>query len=160
MLKEKDLMIGDIVMYNPNVFEDDEYMPPKPLKIRIICDNDDIGLACEDCYTEVSLTAKILEKLGFKSIYDDCSCYRMKGPFLKDDDRLEYDITIDLEHPNCSYISHNISIKRRSSMTYHGPIISLHQLQHLLRDCDLGEIADGFYDKLKIDKIAINNKKD
>jgi hypothetical protein len=151
MLKEKDLMIGDIVMYNPNVFEDDEYMPPKPLKIRIICDNDDIGLACEDCYTEVSLTAKILEKLGFKSIYDDCSCYRMKGPFLKNDDRLEYDITIDLEQPNCSYISHNIISKtgKRSSMTYHGPIVSLHQLQHLLRDCELGNIADEFYDKLK-----------
>jgi hypothetical protein len=34
-------------------------------------------------------------------------------------------------------------------MTYHGPIVSLHQLQHLLRDCELGNIADEFYDKLK-----------
>lgn len=143
MLYERDLMVGDIVMYQDK-------------ELCTIRDGADIDIAYEDCYSDISLNSETLDKLGFKSIYDDCSCYRMKGPFLENDDRLEYDITIDLEQPNCSYISHNIISKssRRSLMTYHGPIVSLHQLQHLLRDCDLGEIADGFYDKLKADGLC------
>ena len=142
ILQEKDLMIGDIVMYNPNLFEDDEYIPPKPLEICVIRDHDDIGFAYEDGYTEVSLTAEILEKLGFYSLYEDKSAYKLKK---KDDSgELVYCITIDFECHKTDTVRNKVD-----SRTYEGSITSLHQLQHILRDCGLSEVANGFFDKLK-----------
>lgn len=147
ILREKDLMIGDIIMYNPNLFEDDEYIPPKPLEICEIRDHDDIGFAYEECYTEVSLTAEILEKLGFYPLYEDKSAYRLKK---KDGSgELAYCVTIDFECHKTDTVQNKVD-----SRTYEGSITSLHQLQHILRDCGLSEVADGFFDKLKADGLC------
>jgi len=65
-LESKDLMIGFWVMYNPNVFIEDEYEPTKecyPIQIK---SGDDIDLAIEDCYSPIPLTDEILHKLGFE----------------------------------------------------------------------------------------------
>lgn len=65
----KDLMIGDWVLYNPNVFIEDEYELPKdPYPTKISC-GEDIDLAFEDCYSPIPITAQILEKNGFVKSY-------------------------------------------------------------------------------------------
>ena len=64
-MKPEELMIGDWVMYNPNVFIEDEYEPTKdcyPIQIK---NGEDIDLAIEDCYNHIPLTVEILEKNGW-----------------------------------------------------------------------------------------------
>lgn len=58
----KDLMIGDWVIYNPNVFIEDEYELPKDSYPTKISCGEDIDLAFEDCYGPIPLTSEILEK--------------------------------------------------------------------------------------------------
>ncbi len=65
MLTEKDLMIGDWVMYNPNVFIEDEYETAKEWFPARINNGEDIDLAIEGCYDSIPLTTDILEKNGF-----------------------------------------------------------------------------------------------
>lgn len=65
ILKPTDLMIGDWVMYNPNVFIEDEYEPTKECYPTQIQNGEDIDLAIERCYSPIPLTPEILEKNGF-----------------------------------------------------------------------------------------------
>lgn len=65
MLTEKELMIGDLVMYNPNVFIEDEYEPYQEWYPMKITSGEGIELAIEDCYDSIPLTTEILEKNGF-----------------------------------------------------------------------------------------------
>ena len=67
MLTEKELMIGDWVMYNPNVFIDDEYETAKEWFPTQINSGEDIDLAIEGCYDSIPLTPEILEKIGFST---------------------------------------------------------------------------------------------
>ena len=64
----EDLMIGYWVLYNPNVFIEDE-SPKDCYPIKISC-GEDIDLAIEDCYSPIPLTPEILEKNGFKECTD------------------------------------------------------------------------------------------
>lgn len=60
-MKATELMIGDWVMYNPNVFIEDEYAPMEdsyPTKIK---SGEDIDLVIEDCYAPIPLTEEILK---------------------------------------------------------------------------------------------------
>ena len=67
-MKPEELMIGDWVMYNPNVFIEDEYEPAKESYPIQITSGDDIDLAIEDCYSSIPLTKEILEKNGFNGV--------------------------------------------------------------------------------------------
>ena len=64
----KDLMIGDWVLYNPNVFIEDEYELTKDTYPTKISCGEDIDLAFEDCYSTIPITPEILEKNGFQQI--------------------------------------------------------------------------------------------
>ena len=64
-MKPENLMIGDWVLYNPNVFIEDEYESPKDCYPTKISCGEDIDVAIEDCYSPILLTAEILEKNGF-----------------------------------------------------------------------------------------------
>lgn len=61
-MKTNELMVGDWVMYNPNVFIEDEYEPTKECYPTKIENGEDIDLSVEDCYTPIPLTPEILEK--------------------------------------------------------------------------------------------------
>ena len=63
-MEVNELMIGDWVMYNPNVFIEDEYEPTKECYPTKISNGTDIDLAIENRYTPIPLTAEILEKNG------------------------------------------------------------------------------------------------
>ena len=71
MLTRKELMLGDWVMYNPNVFIEDEYEPAKDSYPTKIESGEDIDLAIQGCYKPSPLTIEILEKNGFKKELDD-----------------------------------------------------------------------------------------
>ena len=62
MLTEKELMIGDWVMYNPNVFIEDEYEPYQEWYPMKITSGEGIELAIEGCYAPIPLTTDILVK--------------------------------------------------------------------------------------------------
>ena len=65
-LTSQDLQIGDWVMYNPNVFIEDEYAPTQEQYPTQIKNGEDIDLAIEGCYTPISITPEILENNGFE----------------------------------------------------------------------------------------------
>lgn len=123
MLTEKELMIGDWVMYNPNVFIEDEYEPTKewyPLKIT---SGEGIELAVEDCYAPIPLTTDILEKNGFTEIKGayptfkiDIYGYLIKVTFPKETNKEKPFLVID-SRP--SY--------------YSSECLYVHELQHVLK---------------------------
>lgn len=57
-----ELMVGDWVMYNPNVFIEDEYEPAKSWYATTIANGADIDLAEEGCYEPIPLTEEFFEK--------------------------------------------------------------------------------------------------
>lgn len=64
----RDLRVGDWVYYDPNVFIEDEYEPPKEIEISQIKSGEDIDLIIEDCYAPIPITKEILEKNGIKCL--------------------------------------------------------------------------------------------
>ena len=126
----KELMIGDWVYYNPNVFIEDEYEPTKPIKITKITSGEDIDLAIEGCYSPIPLTPEILEKNGFKHIEripimgSEIGTWRsdkLGGATIK-----KY--LIGIEKTIFCLIAGHSKI---------GDIYHLHELQHALRLCGI-----------------------
>ena len=76
-----ELMVGDWVMYNPNVFIEDEYEPAKSWYATTIANGADIDLAEEGCYEPIPLTEEFFEKNGFvldNSFYPHYKKYESK----------------------------------------------------------------------------------
>lgn len=69
-MKAKELMIGDWVWYNSNVFNEDEYELPKECYPTKIESGEDIDLAIEGCYEPIPITPEILEQNGFEKVED------------------------------------------------------------------------------------------
>lgn len=119
MLTEKELMIDDWVMYNPNVFIEDEYESVKewfPVRIN---SGEDIDLAIEGCYTPIPLTTDILEKNGFRKELDD-----------------------DGVHFSYTLITDGISFSLKYALSvfqWLGPLDFkyVHELQHALKLCEI-----------------------
>lgn len=128
-LESKDLQIGDWVLYDPNVFIEDEYEPYKMLCHQQILSGEDIDLAIEDCYYPIPLTEEILVKFGFSKnngISD-------QEPFDEDEDGNKY----------YSLIDNRIWGWWKPNNTFYIPANALgnfcveyvHELQHILRIC-------------------------
>jgi hypothetical protein len=66
ILKENDLMVGNIVNFNPNLFIDNEYEPPKPIEQITIKDGEYIEWASGDCFSPIPCTPEFFEKNGFE----------------------------------------------------------------------------------------------
>ena len=119
MLTEKELMIGDWVMYNPNVFIEDEYEPYQEWYPMKITSGEGIELAIEGCYAPIPLTTDILEKNGFRKELDD-----------------------DGVHFRYTLITDGISFSLKyvlSVFQWLGPLDFkyVHELQHALRLCGI-----------------------
>lgn len=119
MLTEKDLMIGDWVMYNPNVFIEDEYETAKEWFPTQINNGEDIDLAIEGCYAPIPITMQILEKNGFKKGLDD------------DGVHFRYILITDGISFSLKYVL--------SVFEWFGPLDFkyVHELQHVLRLCGI-----------------------
>lgn len=68
--KLSDLMVGDYVYYDGNVFIEDEYEQSVDLVIVKIYNGDDINLTIEECYRGIPLSDDSLAKFGFKKVTD------------------------------------------------------------------------------------------
>ena len=126
-MKAKDLMVSDWVMYNPNIFIEDEYEPTKecyPIQIK---SGDDIDLAIEDCYSPIPLTPEILEKNGFEQYGKDAYCFSIHIQMAGD----------GFEQQNITIHRMKVLELRTSTCTLLMPIKFVHQLQHALKLCGI-----------------------
>jgi len=118
MLSEKDLMIDDWVMYDPNVFIEDEYVPAKECYPTKIETGEDIDSAVEGCYYPIPITPEILEKNGFEYMCDEYGCWLLGKIELRE--REPYNGLFEVE----------INIAKETTYIHY-----VHELQHALRLC-------------------------
>ena len=81
-----------------------------------------------DDYKPVPLTGELLEKFGFKPIYEDNTAWRLK---IENDNYYVISICVDLSRPSSSY-----AINGEKGKDYQGEILYLHQLQNIITLCE------------------------
>ena len=121
----KSLMIGDWVMYNPNVFIEDEYEPHKDCESVQIKSGEDIDLAIEGCFAPIPITKEMLLLNGFRKRSHYYELYVEDGDYYFE--ICNFDDSLSLMFANNGII-----------LKY------VHQLQHALRLAGLNELADNF----------------
>jgi hypothetical protein len=114
-MKANELMIGDWVIYNPNVFVDDEYESIKDYYPIQISNGEDIDLAIEGCYQPIPLTPEVLEKNGF--VVESKYCHGEPLQYCELVDGLWIDIS--------------------GENFFEGKLEYVHQLQHTLSLCGI-----------------------
>lgn len=132
-MRADELQIGDFIMYNPNVFIEDEYEPSHKCYPSQIKNGEDIDLACEGCYEPIQLTEEILKKNGFEE--DKYKIYTIPDAMY---DQIKIDI---LDQSSISIGNTFDEYGLLNSFTY---IAYVHELQHALRLCGLNELANNF----------------
>lgn len=136
-IEATELMIGDLVMYNPNVFIDDEYEPTHECYVYSIRSGEDIDFSIEGCYYPIPLTAEILEKNGFEGsptkdmylhieLWEQC---QLKVELCQSEGLFVFVYTD--KAPIDMYVNHILLHIRY-----------VHELQHALRLCGFDELAD------------------
>lgn len=128
-MKELKLMKGDWVMYNPNVFIEDEYEPAKSWYATTIANGADIDLAEEGCYEPILLTEKFFENNGIKKV--DYDYLKPNVLFESEDKRIQ---VTDLTNSGDGYW--NVHIDNEDYGTIgRCDVKYVHQFQQLLRLC-------------------------
>ena len=123
-LKQKDLMIGDTVMYDPNVFIEDEYEPYHSHKVVTIDCVEDIESAFEGCYHDITLTDEILQASGFPKIYDgQCYYFPIRGAVR------DSELVLQDDHTYC--------YRERGHLILNMKIHTVRELQHFLRTINI-----------------------
>lgn len=125
-MKENELMIGDWVMYNPNVFIEDEYETAKEWFPTQINSGEDIDLAIEGCYAPIPITMQILEKNGFTEIKGAYQTFKIDiyGYLIK--------VTFHKENKETNNGNPFLVIDSRPSY-YSSECLYVHELQHVLK---------------------------
>lgn len=113
-------MVGDWVMYDPNVFIEDEYEPTHKMYPAKIESGEDIDCAINDCYSPIPLTVEILYKNGFDCDEDGFISY---NEFAINFGRDPFE-----EGPNLLFVWVGNS---------HVELHYVHELQHALRLCQI-----------------------
>ena len=126
MLTEKELMIDDWVMYNPNVFIEDEYEPYQEWYPMKITSGEGIELAIEGCYAPIPLTTDILEKNGFTEIKGAYPTFKIDiyGYLIK--------VTFPKENKETNNGNPFLVIDSRPSY-YSSECLYVHELQHVFK---------------------------
>lgn len=124
----RELMIGDIVMYDPNVFAEDEYEPHHKCYAKKIESGEDIDLSIEGCYEPIPLTREMLELNGFK----------MRERFqYSEDEWIESFVNLE-----CTF---KVLFSDKDGFLWNGCDINyIHELQQALRLAGFKELADNF----------------
>lgn len=119
-------MIDDWVMYNPNVFIEDEYEPYQEWYPMKITSGEGIELAIEGCYAPIPLTTDILEKNGFTEIKGACPTFKIDiyGYLIK--------VTFPKENKETNKGNPFLVIDSRPSY-YSSECLYVHELQHVLK---------------------------
>lgn len=129
ILTENDLMIGDWVWYDPNVFIEDEYEPRKDIVPIRIENAEDIDSAIEDCYGAMRITTQLLRQNDFEfSVSVPGDEYAILN--INDNCHIKYSFAT-----NMCYIKNDVSEAAVK-------ILYFHELQHLAK---LFKIEKVFY---------------
>lgn len=81
-----------------------------------------------DEYWPIPLTPELLEKFGFKPIYEDKTAWKLK---IENDNYYVVSICVDLSRPSSSY-----AINGEKGKDYQGDILYVHQLQNIITLCE------------------------
>lgn len=132
----KELMVGDWVLYDPNVFIEDEYEPYKEIYPTKIESGEEIDLAIEHCYSPIPLTPGILEKNGFIK--------KAFGYYYNDNEYSVYiNITSTCDRCKAVWIeskSNGFSVIIEASKYFSdNKPLYVHELQHALRLCEINK---------------------
>lgn len=119
-MKANELMMGDWVYYDPNVFIEDEYETTKEVQTMQILNGEDIDIALDECYYPIPLTEDILEKNGFEYMNDEYGCWMMNKVEL-----------IERE-PHNNLFEVEIRIANETVFLHY-----VHELQHALKLCKI-----------------------
>jgi hypothetical protein len=129
----KDIMIGDWVLYDPNVYlntDHDNREIEIPFKIK---NGGDIDDAVHGCYTSIPLTEDILKKMGFK---EDRNWY-----VYKDGNDIIYialyKSSTDIEYTNVIYNPEDVTETNYSHNFELPYVVPVHQFQHIIRLCGM-----------------------
>lgn len=125
----RDLRVGGWVYYDPNVFIEDEYEPPKEIEISQIKSGEDIDLIIEDCYAPIPITKEILEKNGFVKMASGYYRY-----FLAYDENYYAGFESVSFYPETYGIDATKEEVDGFQSQHKGKCVYLHQLQNILRD--------------------------
>jgi hypothetical protein len=131
-MEAEELIIGDWVMYNLNVFIEDEYEPTKECFPTKINNGEDIDLAIEGCYIPIPLIPEILEKNGFTKSTPPpgihAICYSL------DNKKEKYNLTIANYN---KYKRLLLNVDSEDSECFNIKCDYVHELQHALRLCGI-----------------------
>ena len=134
-MKANELMVGDWVVFNPNVFIEDEYEERKPCWNTQIKSGEDIDLASEGCFEPIPLTSAIMKANSFSHDVIGCDCHGKWQKIIGID-------AINVSDCGIEYKSiHNFSFTFRLQGIQ---LYYVHELQHALRLCGFNELADNF----------------
>lgn len=146
-MKPDEIMIGDWVMYDPNVFIEDEYEPNHPAYPVQIPSGEDIDLAIEGCYAPIPINEEILKKNGFERIDITIGVYVLRIDVDYDTNDCTREFYRVATYSNGGHFDEQFEIKNRTKGRYVSCYIKckyVHELQHTLRICGLDELANGF----------------
>lgn len=143
-LTPQELMIGDWVLYDPNVFIEDEYEPTHPLEYLKIENSEQIDCAIEHCYYAIPLTEELLKKIGFHFGYtsnedDLCSatgCSLPEKGWCHDEGFGEIKIIFPNESDGGLIILDDQSYDRHIEIIFVKQFY-LHELQYLMKICKI-----------------------
>lgn len=127
-LRPGELMVGNWVMYDHNVFEEDEYVPTRPVVPEIIHSGEEVDLAIEDCFYPMILTPAHLEKNGWEVKNGVC--------YLHAESPAGVTVWLEWRESNRTLFIGDALVPV--------PVISVHQMQNVLTVCGLGEKARNF----------------
>lgn len=152
-MKASELMIGDWVMYNPNVFIEDEYEPHKDCESVQIKSGEDIDLAIEGCFAPIPLTEEILKVNGFKF---SAETGVIRYVYLTPDDSVFVEpMKVESRLGKTWFWFENgrrdLDVIRPKCFI---PLVYVHELQRALRCCGLFDLANNF--KLTADGVTTN----
>lgn len=141
-LTPQEIMINDLVLYDPNVFTEDEYEPTHPLEYLRIENEEQIDCAIEHCYYAIPLSEELLEKIGFHFGYtsnenDFCSstgCSLPEKGWCYDEGDGEIKILFPNESDGGLIRLDDQSYDRHLEIVFVKQFY-LHELQHLMKIC-------------------------
>ena len=149
-MKANELMIGDWVMYNPNVFIEDEYEPHKDCESVQIKSGEDIDLAIEGCFAPIPLTEEILRANGF---VDENATNGLSFRWYVLQTNQEYGdvwgrtnqtiVVAWREYNSDVYVNRPYGTSTQQKISV-ADIRYVHELQRALRCCGLFDLANNF----------------
>lgn len=163
LLMAKEINLGDLVIFDKDVFEDDPQYAHNGLAYVTIDTVEDLELANEDCYYDAPLDAVTLTKLGFEDLGKGIFVMRSfhtrtkvdeDGNLVSQDKAKALYVSIDTVVPDASVVewnwteTHDDGSETPRKRRYEGEVESVRHLQHIMREIGVRNSAVIFIHKM------------